>query len=247
MRPDLKALAITEKELERLTGCDVGPLFVGGILGGVYRPSIFQTLQRSLAFCLTEVVVFLLVFAFTLPIGLSLMRDSSNGVNQVPGMLQFLTVTLGMALMVMIAWNVYMWLRGKRLRSLMQLLDEVDRYHAVIGAIAVLDQLEAVGHPQTVLSDANLSQTSLQNRTEVLEALRLTRDNLVAGLMTEKILRDSRGLLARRQELIAGIETNLVTLRAIEVKHQANEYGQVLNEALQIGIKVHQEIQQLSN
>lgn len=69
--------------------------------------------------------------------------------------------------------------QGKHLRSLMRLLDEVDRYEDMLNAIAVLDRLE------TVNIERNLN-SALQNRSEILEAIHLTRDNLIAGLTTEK-------------------------------------------------------------
>lgn len=64
--------------------------------------------------------------------------------------------------------------------------------------------------------------------------------------MTEKILRVSRTLLARRYDLIINIENNLMTLITLEVNNQANEYRQLLNEALQIGLIVHKEVQKIS-
>jgi hypothetical protein len=261
MKSDLEDLKITERELERLTGCDVSSLFIGGVFGGVYRLSALQNLKGLITFCLTQVIVFLLVLVFSLPIGLSTLRNVTTGVNQISGMVQFLSLTGGIAIAVMLLWNLYMWLRGKRFRRLMSLLDEVDRYHQVLGAIAVLDHLEAVENNRpasnlpsqaqedltaTALDDsATPDRPILQNRPAALEALRVTRDSLVAGLMTEKILRENHGLLLRRQELIASIETNLATLKTLEVRYQANEYGQILNEALQIGITVHREVHRL--
>ncbi len=109
----------------------------------------------------------------------------------------------------------------------------------MLSAIAVLDRLETVN----IASNLN---SALQNRSEILKAIHLTRDNLIAGLTTEKILRENRGLLARQQDLLSSIETNLSLVRSLEVKHQADEYGQFLNEALQIGISVHQEVQRLN-
>ena len=119
----------------------------------------------------------------------------------------------------------------------MQLLDEVDKYNEVIQAINVFDKLEVVG---------NL-RSDLVNRNEVVGALSVTRDSLVCGLMTEKIIRENRGLLARRYDLFDNIKSNLTTLRTLEVNNQANEYGEFLNDALQIGINVHKEMQKLSH
>ena len=130
-----------------------------------------------------------------------------------------------------------MWLKIKQFRTLLHLLDEVDKYNEVVEAVNILDKLEAVG---------NLQVKSL-NRDKILEALNVTRDSLVCGLMTEKILRGRRGLLSRNYDLFNNIENNLTTLRTLEVNNQANEYGQLLNNALQIGMSVRKEMQKLSN
>lgn len=236
MNPDLEALRITERELENLTGLDINEIFVGGVFGGVCRPSVFWQRQRLILFCITELIVSVLVLVFSLPIGLLMTRNAAAGVQDLPAILQFLQITLAITVIVMVGWNLYMRLAGQRLTMLMHLLDEVDRYNEVIQAVDVLDRLEAVGHAQIKLID----------RDRVLAALRVTRDSLVAGLMTERILRNSRAVLTRRYDLLTNIENNLVALRTLEVNDQANEYGQLLNEALQIGMSVQQEVQKFS-
>jgi uncharacterized membrane protein YccC len=238
MRSDLAALKISDRELERLTGCDVGDIFIGGVFGGTYRISALQNPKKLIALGLTEAVVFLLIVVFTLPLSLFL-TSGANGIADASSILRFLFVAFGIAIALLLAWNLYMKWQGKHLRSLMRLLDEVDRYEEMLSAIAVLDRLETANIARNLNS-------ALQNRAEILEAIHLTRDNLIAGLTTEKILRENRGLLARQQDLLASIETNLSLVRSLEVKHQADEYGQFLNEALQIGISVHQEVQRLN-
>jgi hypothetical protein len=89
-------------------------------------------------------------------------------------------------------------------------------------------------------------QVQAMNRQQAIEALTIARSSLVCGLMTEKILRQNRSLLARRADLMNNIEANLASLRALEVNNQANEYVELLNEALKIGMSVQQEVQQLS-
>ena len=45
------------------------------------------------------------------------------------------------------------------------------------------------------------SRLNLENREDVLEALHLTRESLVCGLMTERVLRKHQQFMARRQEM----------------------------------------------
>jgi hypothetical protein len=49
-------------------------------------------------------------------------------------------------------------------------------------------------------------------------------------------------LLERRQELFGTIETNLATLQSLQVNHQASEYRQFLQEALDIRLAVQREL-----
>lgn len=237
MTSNLKELKITERDLEKLTGFDINDVFIGSVFGGALRPSVFQEPKRLASFCLTEIFIFGLAFIFSIPIGLLTIRDSASAIDSYPVILRFLQLTIVVTIVVFISWNVYILFRIKSVKVLTHLLDEVDKYNEVIQAIALLDKLESVGN----------SQANLINRSEVIEALSVTRDTLVCGLMTEKILRENRGLLARRYDLFANIENNLITLRTLEVKNQANDYGQILNNALQIGMSVRQEMLKLSH
>lgn len=234
MKPELEDLRISEIELERLSGLDVGKVFVGGVFGGVYRPSIVRSPKRLGFFLLTEVLVTALTFVFTIPLGLFVTQNHAPG-NDWITIVQFIQITLGTTFGVVLSWNLYMKIAVKRLQTFMGLLDEVDDYNEVIYAVDLLDRLEAVKH----------SQVNLIDREQVLSALRLTRENLVCALMTEKILREGRGLLSRHQDLMSHIEGNFATLRVLELNQQASEYGQLLNEAVQIGLSVRREIDKL--
>lgn len=236
MKQPIETLRITEKELERLTGLDINELFVGGVVGGAYRPSLFKNPQRMLYFCLTEVLIFALLVVLALPIAMALTRHLSDRMNELPVIWYFLQITLGIACLIAIAWNVSMWLRAKQLKSLLHLLDDIDRYNQVIQAVIILEQLQGVG---------NLQFNEI-NQNELKQALEVTRDSLVSALMTEKILRQNKRLFATRDDLLAQIETNLVTLRTLEMENQAQEYSQLLNEALQIGLSVHKEVYSLA-
>jgi hypothetical protein len=236
MNPELKQLTITAKELEQLTGFEVAELFIGGLVGGAYRPNLFKTQKRYIAFCFTQLLVFILIFIFTLPIGLVVVRNHTNSVNDLPTMTRFLQITLGISTLAIVGWNVTMELKSKAFRLLAHLLDEVDQYNEIVQAVSIVDHLEAIGTAQTYST----------NRQQVIEALTIARNSLVCGLMTEKILRQNRSLLARRTDLFASIEANLTTLRTLEVTNQASEYVELLNEALQIGMSIHQQVQQFS-
>ncbi len=229
MQPDLATLIIPDAELERLTGVEVGDLFIGGVFGGVYRPSVFRNSERLIRFCLTEIVGALVLSVVSIPVALLLTRHAGQDPAAIA---RFLALWLGTTGLAVIAWNLYMRHITPRFRTLMPLLDAVDRHHAILHAVHVLDQL------------GNGATLATGDRQAALACLQLTRASLVSGLQTERILREHRGFLARQPEVLALIETNLATLRTLEVNHQATQYSQVLQDALQIGLIVHREMHQ---
>ena len=240
MNSELKALPITAKELERLTGFEVNDLFIGSIVGGSFRPGIFKSPKRLLSFGFMQVFAFLLAAIATLPVGLIFLRNHANSVNDLPTIFRFLQVILGLTIALVLGWNVLMQLRSKAFIPLARLLDEVDQFNDVVHAVDVMDRLDAIGtlQPQT--------QAQTRQRQPAIEALAIARSSLVCGLMTEKILRQNRSLLARRADLVDNIEVNLASLRALEINNQANDYIETLNDALKIGMSVQQEVQYLS-
>lgn len=136
---------------------------------------------------------------------------------------------------------LYYWWRSRlkiikknMTHSLQILLNDVARYNAVIKAIDINDQIE----------DAGNSGVSIKEREKVIAALKLTRDDLIRALKTEKILRENKNFIIKNTELFAN---NLATLTAMQVTEQATEHGRLLNEALQIALDVQQEMNSLQS
>jgi hypothetical protein len=85
---------------------------------------------------------------------------------------------------------------------------------------------------------------SLSDRQKVIEALTLTKEDLVRALKAERVLRENKNFLVGNPELLT---TNLRTLQTLQVNDRASEYGRLLNEALQIAAGVQQEMTKLHN
>ncbi|MBN3894485.1 MAG: hypothetical protein HWQ41_04190 [Nostoc sp. NOS(2021)] len=117
-------------------------------------------------------------------------------------------------------------------KSLQILLNEVNRYNTVIRVIDINDQIEEAGNPEVVIKE----------REGVIEALKLTKNDLVRALKTEKILRENKSFILGNTELFVN---NLATLTAMQVTEQATEHGRLLNEALQIALDVQHEMKKL--
>jgi hypothetical protein len=118
--------------------------------------------------------------------------------------------------------------------SLKVLLADVERYNNVIKAIFINDEIEAAGNPEV----------RIKERKKVLEALRLTRSDLIRALKTERVLRENKNFILRNTELF---DRNLPALSAMQVDERATEHGKLLNEALQIAMDVQLEMQRLQS
>ena len=96
------------------------------------------------------------------------------------------------------------WLRFKKYSErspLKGLLSDVKKFNALIESIHIKDQLEEAGNYSVKLND----------REKVIEALKLTREDLCRALKTERILRANKKFMSSNKALF---ENNLIALRA---------------------------------
>ncbi|MBE9036355.1 hypothetical protein [aff. Roholtiella sp. LEGE 12411] len=217
MQPDLIGLEISKGELRRLTGFDPEDVF---------RPSVLRDSKKRLGFLLSEALVTLALTPIIVGFVYAFIILPTIGSS----------IRLGILLLILVPIPILvgrsLWRQLTCPEALTILLDEVDKYHTVIEAIDINDQLAASGN----------SQSNINDRNKVTAALQLIREDLVRGLKTERILRDNKKLLANNQELFVN---NLASLQALEVSSQAGEYAQLLNQSLQIALDVQTEIRKL--
>ncbi len=217
MQPDLIGLEISKGELRRLTGFDPEDVF---------RPSVLRDSKKRLGFLLNEMLVTLALTPIIVGSVYAFIILPTIGSS----------IRLGILLLILVPIPILvgrsLWRQLTCPEGLTILLDEVDKYHDLIHAIDINDQLAASGNVES----------SIHDRDQVTAALQLIREDLVRALKTERILRDNKKLLANNQELFVN---NLVSLQALQVSSQAGEYAQVLNQSLQIAMDVQAEIRKL--
>ncbi|HEY9728308.1 MAG TPA: hypothetical protein V6D50_17795 [Chroococcales cyanobacterium] len=145
-----------------------------------------------------------------------------------------ISVILSLLITTVIYLKIRDFFANKRiLKTIIPLLEEVSKYNQLAKILEVQDQLEAAGNPGI-----------LSNREKTLEALELTRADLVRALKTERILRENKDIINMQPELF---ENNLIALTTLQVSQQATESGQMLNEALQVAVVVREEMKKLQN
>ncbi|MGB3402136.1 MAG: hypothetical protein WBA77_05545 [Microcoleaceae cyanobacterium] len=209
MQPDLVGLEISIGEIKGLTGVNVKH---------VYRPPQFKTfLQEGIKTLVTIALVVLsyLILAF---IFLSYRQ-----------ILLIIHSCLGIGLLLE---DGYKMILSTKHQNLLRILDDIDRYNAIIKTIDLNDQLAELGN----------SQIKLNDREKVIAALKLIREDLVRAMKTEKILRKNQKFLTEHEDLFV---TNLTALTGLQISDRATQQGRLLNEALEIATRVQAELKQL--
>jgi len=89
------------------------------------------------------------------------------------------------------------------------------------------------------LEEAGNLSVKLKDRERIIEALKLTREDLCRALRTERILRENKKFIDHNPALF---ENNLIALTTLQVDDQASEQGRLLDEALQIALSTQEEL-----
>lgn len=216
MQPDLLGLEITKGELKRLTGVKLEDFLL---------PSMMVNREQRFAFLMKEVreTLLLVLLIGGLMYALITLTIGSN-------------VGLGIVLLIAVAIAVifgrWLWRRFRYPKSLIILLNEVDKFHTAVQAVDNLDQLAV----------SENSENNFNERQTVITALELLREDLVRALKIERILRDNKKPLSEQQELFVN---NLANLQALQISSSIGEYVQILNQSLQIDLDVQSQIRKL--
>ncbi|PHJ56220.1 hypothetical protein VF14_26020 [Nostoc linckia z18] len=237
MRDDLQGLEISHNELQKLTNLPVneelliitnfllkfGKTYIDKIKGSEGATVIFIGFSTFVfTYILFDLILKIFVSWITIPSWIFLIILGL----WVGGLTQSVLYML---------WKSRSKLIKKSMNNSLQiLLNDVKRYNSIIKAIDINDQIEEAGNPEVII----------QERESVIEALKLTKADLVRALKTERILRENKNFILSNTELFAN---NLATLAAMQVHEQATEHGRLLNEALQIALDVQHEMKKLQS
>jgi hypothetical protein len=226
MQDDLQDLQISKTEINNLTGLEVNTIPKYSVLQDPTRRLMFvffnkQEKNTGLYIVFGISLWFLLLFMFT---QYKSFFDYMIGIFAFFIMLQTLKP---------LSQYVQRYMKFSRkdtdIKLLSKLLEEIDKHNQLIKNIDTLDQLKSVGNP-----------IDFQNREKVIEAIQITQADLIRALKTEKILRDNPNFNPEHFSI------DLTSLQALQVSETVSEYSQILDEALQIGVTIQQEMKKLS-
>ncbi|RUR81740.1 hypothetical protein PCC6912_26090 [Chlorogloeopsis fritschii PCC 6912] len=238
VRDDLKGLEISQNELQLLTNLPVNNEMTILInpLKKIIRDWIakIQGPEGATVVFIGTAIFLLSYIIFDVFVG----RSFANLTNLPSWIILILFCFFGGAIIQLslyIIWKQKLKILEENMtHSLNILLNDVDRYNAVVKAIDINDQIEAAGN----------SGVEIKERSKVIEALQLTRTDLIRALKTERILRENKKFILKNTDLFIN---NLAALTAMQVTEQASEHGKLLNEALQIALDVQHEMKRLES
>ena len=224
---DIDILSLRQSELETLTRFHIST----SLINVAFRPSCLRSLRGWIDLVITEGMIAILSAIFCAPIAMLIARNlgmSGKGSEAIALVQIGFLATLGAFVLV----NLLLWGRSRQYQVLDRILTDVVRYNEVIQAIKIFQELQS----------AQPAEVNLDEQKQVIQALTMTRESLLCAIMTDRILRKNQRFLARRQELFDNIEQNLATLQALPIQNHAEDYGQFLNEAIDIALSVRQEM-----
>ncbi|MGD1901820.1 MAG: hypothetical protein ACFB9N_06225 [Geitlerinemataceae cyanobacterium] len=215
---DLTAFEISPGEVRRLCGCDPDEL---------WRPSarrrerlLFWGQELMLAIALSPI--------FTGAIYLFAIRP-------LLGEVLWLAVLCPIVVTLAIVGGRWAWRQHSTPLGLVALLDDLDRYHDAVRAVAIA---ESLGEARRRSGDDD----DLGQRQALRCALWLTREDLVRALSTERILRENRDFLGVDLE---GFSENLTAIQALKTDVRAREYQAIVGQTVAIGASIREEMRKL--
>jgi hypothetical protein len=104
----------------------------------------------------------------------------------------------------------------------------IKNFNSLLAGIEALDQSGRAG-----------GSNKLERRDEVYQALATMRADLICALQIERTFRENPDFNS------GNFTMNLEPLKILEISAQSTEYGRLFNQAIQIGMSVHEEMRSL--
>lgn len=266
MRADLEQLLISEAELLELTGCDRQKILQayqltprqimmqraialgnGAIAFTIFASIFLPTLRLSgiiflisfilgilsVAIELAEVTV--ACFCIALAAGIYSIYVLMSATLGTIFLSLFLAIISGGVTFLLIKWIDQRWKNSKKSTLtngislvVLRLFTEVDKCNKAIRNIDVFDRLQDAGNP-----------IKLESRESAIMALRMTRNDIVRALKTERILREHPDFHPDRFDI------DLNAFESMQMQDQAKEYARIFDTTLQIAIDVQKTMSEL--
>lgn len=240
MRFDWEELKINRYELEKIFEPNLITSWAIALSGVLLLR--YQKYNRSLLNLECSLLFISLLFCF--PINLMFLRKLDLIVNSTSGLWIVIVNTIILSFVSLLAFNYYLWQKAKKLKLLAKLLKKVSDYNNLIDDIQVLANIDRLAN-KSMFSNTEKNR----NTDKFTTILELTKNSILNSIELEKLIYNRREtnensfstLTLDRYRLLARLENNLVNVTLPEIDSN-RDYREILNEAIDLGLSVHQEI-----
>ena len=205
---------------------------------------------RSLLFAEVSLIFISLIPCFSL--NLLVLRKSNLIANNSSGFGILLFSTAMLSILFLISFNYILWQKAKKAKFIVKLLAKVENYNNLVDSFYLISN---VSH----LASKNITNQNIENPnssksfSELKNTLQLTKDSLLNSIELETFLYNKQikpdkcsVYNVNRYQLLASLENNLIDLTSTEIDSN-QEYQELLNEAVDLGLSVHQEIRKIKH
>ena len=229
-------LRITQSELDNLWELD---LFSSWAID-LSRVLILYKRQELKSLLITEISILFLSLVLFFPLNLIIFRHLGFLANNLSGFIGILAIAIIFSAALLLFLNYYLWLRAKKIKNLTIILDKIDRYNQLINNLQIITQINHLN--RTDFSDG---ENELELSSEIKTALGSTKTSLIKSIEIEKIINLNQQFPSDRYQSFANLEDNLIQFLSLPNHNSHSEYQQLLTEAIQIGLSVHQEVRKI--
>ena len=232
-------------------------------LDTVFEPNLITTWAISLSRALllhqrkhlksllfTEVS---LLFVSLLPcfsLNLLIFRKLNFIANNSNGFAVVLFSTVILSILFIIPFNFVLWQKAKKIKPIGKLIDKVEKYNNLINSFQLIINVNHLASKKSRRREIEGS-SNLKSFDELRQTLQLTKDSLLNSIELEtffykKQIRQYKSSIydVNRYQLLASLEHNLIDIASTEIASN-QEYQELLNEAIDLGLSVHQEIRKI--
>lgn len=238
MSVNWEELEISQTELDELVNFDL----LSDWAINISHVFLLRRKKYYKSLLMTEGVYLFLIFLLLFPINLITFRNFNWLSNNINGFSLVLATTVFLSILILLILNYYLWHQAKRLKVFAVLLEKVRQYNNLINNLKIVAQLNNFG------SDIQSIDNS-QAQTELKTVLNLTKNSLIKSIELEKVIHRVHAVNSEmnyqttnnRYQLLANLESGLINLESL-TQYDTDNYQQLLSEAIEIGLSVHQEI-----
>jgi hypothetical protein len=233
-------LKISQAELDNIFDPDIMTIWAISV------SRVFLLRQRkyrqSLLLAQSSLLFISILFGF--PISLMIFRKLEFIVNNSSGLIIVLLSTISLSLILLIIFNYFLWLKAKRLKLISKLLEKTTNYNNLLKSFQLLVNINQLNNKNSKLEPD--SESNRLNLDKLKTILKLTKNTLLNSIELEGLIyKHQQNNQLNHHQLLATLEHNLIDLSLPETNSD-REYQELLNEAVDLGLSVHQEIRKIN-